>query len=575
MPAPSTPKSGSEKRSTALVWVATLGGNLILFGLYFFSARWGLTLGPAAGFATFVWPPTGIALAALFTFGFRLWPGVFAGAYLINWMTGAPEFVAVGIAFGNTLEAVCGATLLLRVGFDPSMRRLRDVLGLVFLAALGSTLLSASIGVISLLGGGLVDVTELGRTWLTWWLGDVGGNLIVAPFLMVWMARPFVRDDPMFREPRRLLEAVGMVLLFTGGCFFIFTDFPNWSLGSEPLFARTFLVFPMLTVVAFRLGTLGTATATLIVAAVNVWAISTGHHRYFSGTLYMSLLETQIFLAVLAGSKLTLAAALSERSRHFLDAQRAIQMRDEFLSIASHELRTPLTSLSLQFQLFNRALKAQVASRPLQSQDVVPIPLRTALAVSSGEKQIQRFSSLLEKLFDLTRFQTGKFQLNEEVLDLKTLISEVIQRFQVDAAQKGISIGLRADAPLVGTWDRLRIEQVASNLISNAIKYGEGKPVFVSLSRDPLRRQARITVRDNGLGIPQGQQSRIFERFERGDASAQKIAGLGLGLYICRQIVRAHGGSISVESEPGKGSEFTVVLPVGSGKVVERPDRVS
>lgn len=136
----------------------------------------------------------------------------------------------------------------------------------------------------------------------------------------------------------------------------------------------------------------------------------------------------------------------------------------------------------------------------------------------------------------------------------------------MEAFNLGISISVRCDARTIGLWDRTRIEQIISNLVSNALKYGEHKPVSVSVERDEVHGTIRLLVRDQGPGIRTGMQEKIFERFERSGVSGKKISGLGLGLYICRQIVEAHGGQIKVESESGRGSTFTVELPLGLGQ---------
>jgi integral membrane sensor domain MASE1 len=167
--------------------VARMGG---VCGLYIATALGGLSLDAVSGVAAAVWPPTGIALAALLLYGACLWPGIAMGAFLVNLFVGAPVLVASGMALGNTLEAVLGTVLLTRVvGFRPSLARLQDVLGLVVLAAGGSTLVSATIGVTSGWLGGVIPAATYGEAWRTWWLGDALGDLVVAPLLCVWSGR--------------------------------------------------------------------------------------------------------------------------------------------------------------------------------------------------------------------------------------------------------------------------------------------------------------------------------------------------------------------------------------------------
>ena len=170
--------------------------------------------------------------------------------------------------------------------------------------------------------------------------------------------------------------------------------------------------------------------------------------------------------------------------------------------------------------------------------------------------QLARLSSLVDRLLDVTRVRFGTFDLYKETFELTGLIGEIVNRFAIENS----AISLKLEPRIDGTWDRLRIDQVISNLVSNAIKYGEGKPIVVSASVDSGH--AVVTVRDNGKGISSAHLDRIFERFER-VCERSKDGGLGLGLWITKQIVESHGGTIVVESEPGNGSTFIVRLPMG------------
>jgi PAS domain S-box-containing protein len=257
---------------------------------------------------------------------------------------------------------------------------------------------------------------------------------------------------------------------------------------------------------------------------------------------------------------------LSERTRLYHEAQEAIRSRDEFLSIASHEVKTPLTSLSLQLQILGREIRKNLDTArresPGREPDHVSIPTRMLRIVSSSETQSEKLSNLLDELLDLTRIRLGRLTLARESFDLAHVAREVVERFKVEATQKRIPIWVDAPEPVIGQWDQLRIEQVISNLVSNAMKYGNGKPISVKVQMLEGGDQARLVVADQGMGIPAEMRERIFERFERAGVSGRKIAGLGLGLYICRQIVEAHGGSIRVETGPGPGSSFSVHLPL-------------
>jgi two-component system, NarL family, sensor histidine kinase FusK len=184
---------------------------IILFAVYFITARIGLSLDAVSGFASAVWPPTGIALVAILLLGYRYWPGIFLAAFLVNVVTGAPVLVAAGMGLGNALEALVGAYLLTWVGFKPSLERVKDVLSLVVFAALISTMVSATIGVSSLLLGDVISSSAYGSTWFAWWIGDMLGNLVIAPLLLAWIQRP-----RMSWHPKRLAEIVLLVGLLIG-----------------------------------------------------------------------------------------------------------------------------------------------------------------------------------------------------------------------------------------------------------------------------------------------------------------------------------------------------------------------
>ena len=216
----------------------------LLAGTYFGTARLGLMMDAVSGFATLVWPPTGISLVALLLLGYRLWPGIALGALLVNWSIGAPFFTACGVGMGNTLEALIGAYLVQRWGGSPfSLGRVQGMLALVLLAGLLSTLISATIGVTSLWLGGRILLSAFGATWIAWWMGDLLGNLVVAPLLLTWTSgsRPRI-------SLRRFAEAtvLAVALLAVGIIAF-------WG-SSESIFIPPYLTFPLLTWAAMRFG---------------------------------------------------------------------------------------------------------------------------------------------------------------------------------------------------------------------------------------------------------------------------------------------------------------------------------
>jgi PAS domain S-box-containing protein len=250
---------------------------------------------------------------------------------------------------------------------------------------------------------------------------------------------------------------------------------------------------------------------------------------------------------------------ITERRALEEEQRRAVQVRDEFLSIASHELKTPLTALQLQVDNLLRCLQRPTAE-----------VTQGARLMSSGvsvAEQTQRLTELVELLLDVSRIHAGRLRFDWSPCDLVPMVTGVVQRWRqvalrrrADTIATPASSTLTADLPaeMTGVWDRVRLEQVLNNLLSNAVKYGQNRPIQVQVTGTETR--ARIRVVDHGIGISAADQPRIFGRFERA-VSSRNYGGLGLGLWITRQIVEGMGGSIAVDSETGKGATFTVELP--------------
>jgi signal transduction histidine kinase/CheY-like chemotaxis protein len=240
------------------------------------------------------------------------------------------------------------------------------------------------------------------------------------------------------------------------------------------------------------------------------------------------------------------AAMALDNATLYREAREAIRARDEFLSVASHELNTPLATLTLQ--LDEILLRARNNERELPDRGVV-----------LARKQVERLSKLVSNLLDVSRITSEQIQLRLVDVDLANITREVLDQFAAEMARAGCATELEASRPVMGRWDPLRLEQVIANLLSNACKYGAGKPIRVEVRMEG--KLAVLSVKDHGIGIAPADRERIFERFERA-ASARHYGGLGLGLYITRQVVEAHGGTINVTSNAGAGSTFSVELPL-------------
>jgi signal transduction histidine kinase len=233
--------------------------------------------------------------------------------------------------------------------------------------------------------------------------------------------------------------------------------------------------------------------------------------------------------------------------------QRAVSMRDDFMSMIAHELRNPLNSVYLQAQLRRKML-----STPKPPDSVSMLKM-----VERDERQIRSMVRLLDDMLDVSRARTGHLAIVPATFDLAASATAVVEAIRDQAKASGIAVTLAAPESLPMVGDEFRIEQVITNLLTNALRYGSGKPVAVAVGQREHENEAFVSVRDQGMGIAPADQERIFEQFERTEGAA-KVAGLGLGLYIARQIAQAHQGRLEVRSAPGEGAEFILSLPLGT-----------
>ncbi|HWE25729.1 MAG TPA: MASE1 domain-containing protein, partial [Myxococcales bacterium] len=453
----------------------------VVFAAYVVTARAGLAMDAVSGFATLVWAPSGISLVAIVAWGFGMWPAIALGATAANVWAGAPVPVALAIAAGNTGEAVAGAWLLRAAGFDARLQRLVDGLRLVLLAGIASTVISAAVGVLALGLGGITPARLAVRTWRAWWVGDLMGDLLVAPLLFLVWSRPRIRRRP------RLAAEVGLAIVAIAGT--VVLVFLNRRQIAE-LHAPAYLLFPVLVAVTVRFAQYGAVAGNFFAAAAALSFTALGYGPFVrSAGLAESLLQLQVFIGVLATTTLVLGAVVAERDR-------AVEAREDFLSVASHELRTPLTSLSLQVQLLARASASE--------ERLVPERLRET--ATAAVRQARKLGRLVDQLLDVSRIDAGRLRLEREHFDLGDLAREIVAGY--DGSE--VAMTVEYDGECKGFWDRMRIGQVVDNLLSNAVRYGEGKPVEIQLRGTPGG--VVLSVRDHGIGIASSDRERIFER---------------------------------------------------------------
>jgi PAS domain S-box-containing protein len=296
--------------------------------------------------------------------------------------------------------------------------------------------------------------------------------------------------------------------------------------------------------VAFELGLRSAMVVPLVVAGKAIGALS-----FITAESGRSYQPEDLILASEIARRASLAI---ENARAFTEARTAIQTRDNFLAIASHELRTPLSALTiLTTSLARAASQGRLAKLGEEG-------LKDRLART--ERQTSQLARLVDRLLDVSRLSSRDLSLEREEVDLAEIVREAIARYEDAVADAGSQIQLTVRGATMGRWDRGRLDQAVTNLIGNAVKYGAGAPITVSLAGSASGHM-RLSVRDHGPGIAPEHQERIFGQFERATAS-DSLPGMGLGLWLVRRIVTAHGGTVTVDSRPGEGATFHVVLPM-------------
>jgi signal transduction histidine kinase len=541
-----------------LAYLTTILG---LAAVYFVAARLGLMMDAVGGFATLVWPPTGIALAAVVVLGYRAWPGVFIGAFAANLSTGAPLLAALGIGVGNTLEAVVGAYALGRIpGFRPSLDRLRDVVGLIVLAAGLSTTVSATIGVSSLYLAGIVPPQQAWEAWRSWWLGDLIADLVVAPVLLVWATTPRIR-----LPTRQRLEAAGVAASVVAVNLFVFGA--PVAVATATL-RRGYLVFPPLIWAAVRFGQQGVVMATFLTSLVAVWGTASGYGPFAQPVLHESLFALQTFMAIVATTFLVLGASIAER-RHAAESLRrahatvaeANRAKSEFLAVMSHELRTPLNAILGYVEL----MAIEIGDRVTERQ-------RTYLSrIRSNQRHLL---SLIDDVLSFAKVEAGRRSLTTQTIRVCEVLGALESLVEPEVRRKELSFALApCDPALAAQADPEKLRQILLNLVDNALKFtGAGGRVGVGAAREGD--MIRIWVSDTGIGIAPDQLEHVFEPFFQVDrGTTRRYPGIGLGLAIARDFARTMGGEVRLESQPGRGSTASLELPAGEFLVASRVEQ--
>jgi signal transduction histidine kinase/ActR/RegA family two-component response regulator len=523
----------------------------IFIFVYVVAGKFGLMLASLHASASPVWPAAGIALGALLVLGYRAWPAIFIGAFFVNLTTAGNVATSLAIASGNTLEALCGAWLVNRFADGTTVFDRPQGVFKFALAAAVSTIIGPAFGVTSLALAGFADWANYGAIWLTWWLGDATGDLLIAPLIILWSI-PSKR-----RWNRREAVEVGILLLL----LFVLSEvvFGGWFTISAKNYPIAFICGPIVIWTAFRFTQRETASGIFVLSAIAIWGTLHGFGPFLRETENQSLLALQSWTAVLTITAMALSAGMAERKRaeEALQQQNAVvetanRTKDHFLAMLSHELRTPLTPVI-------SALEA-LEIEPAQTGEV-----RSALAMIRRNVELE--TQLIDDLLDFTRIAKDKLQLRFAPVDTHVAISNVVEMCRAEAESRNLQVhlNLRANTHYVAA-DAAKFQQIIWNLLKNAIKFTPEDGEIAISSSNPSPEVLTISVRDTGIGMESDVMQRIFDPFEQGNRSFERrFGGLGLGLAISKSLAQAHGGILTAQSEGrDRGSTFLLSMQTTS-----------
>lgn len=539
--------------------------SLVFLFAYFISGKLGLSLAFLHQSASPVWPPTGLAIAIFLLWGVRYWPCIFVGAFLVNVTTLGTYFTSFSIAVGNTLEAVLVATFLdryakgVRVFSHP-----KDIFKFALIAGF-STTISATFGVTTLVLGSLASWTNYGSIWLTWWLGDFVGAVVVCPVIVLLSSK---RQTEL--SDRQIIEGIGFLGTLVVVSMVVFNGLTFLGRGNYPI---AFLCMPPLLWGAFRFGTRATAIGMFVLSALAIWGTINGFGPFARESPNESLLIVQGFVGITGIVMMAVAAVVQERrsteqglhdltsqlnERIKLGADVLLQKEKElvrttaereqldlFASLASHDLQEPLRKITV----FADLLKAEC------SQEIS----------GAGKNYIERLQNAVKRMSDLIRdlhhfSKVGaEFELPGHV-DLNKTLKELI--FDLELPIKEANAEITVDKLPTISAGPVQLRELFHNLIMNSLKFRKkGQPVHIQISAETMEQDiVKIIVKDDGIGFENEYAKRIFKPFERLHGQAE-YPGTGVGLAICQRIVERLGGKISAESSVGEGATFVIVLP--------------
>jgi signal transduction histidine kinase len=535
-----------------------------LAAAYFVAGKLGLMLAHAHASVSPVWPASGVALAALLIWGVEFWPAVLIGAILVN--IGVPHdvspgiriFQAVGIAAGNTLEAVAGAWMVSRFANGcKAFLRASDVFRYIFLAGALATAIGATLGTLTLLTSGLLEKNLYGTTWLTWWMGDMVGAVLVAPFILIWTATSAVRFTF-----NRSVEGLFLLISLLVVSALNFSDM--FELGDKH-YPLAFLFFPFLAWAAVRFEARGAVAFVAVICCLAVNGTLHGLGTFGVTSSSSSLLMLQMFICVATLSALVLAAAVVERKTaeeqvRKLNQDLELRVRERtaqlegtnkeleaFCYSVSHDLRAPLRTIRGFSEVLMEQYKPQLDAR---GQDYLR---RTCDAGLQMDK-------LIEDLLKLSRVSRSEIQHAD--INLSGIAQEIAAELHRSDPARKVEFAIAPGLAAKGDERLLRL--VIDNLVRNAWKFTQKRPeARIEFGRSNGE-STPFFIRDNGVGFDMAYAGKLFGVFQRLH-SVTEFAGSGVGLAIVQRVINRHGGRVWADAKVNSGATFYFTLPPATG----------
>ncbi len=531
-------------------------GGLVAIGvIYFVLAKGGLALASIHPSATPIWPPTGLALAAVLLWGYRTWPAIFIAAVIANATTAGSVATAIAIATGNTLEAVVGAYLVNRWSRGRhTFSRPNSVAKFALICIVIATPISASIGLTSLATAGYIDRTNFADAWVTWWLGDVTGALVIAPVIVLWASShdlAFNRND--------FLETVGVLATAAAVGLIAFSPLIEQTPGRDPL--GFLAILPMLWA-ALRRGPRDTATVALVLAGITVWGTLTGGGPFTTADLNVSFLLVLMFLISITVPSVLLSADVEVRKRGEkrlrraqIELERKVAERTQelelanaaksrFLAMASHDLRQPLHALGLFIAQLRMPLRSGERTRTIE-------------LVDATRKEMDE---MLNSLLDMSKLDAGILIPTITEFPIARLLQKIETTFDQATRETGLRLRVRRSDAWVRS-DAMLLERILLNLVSNAVRYTLQGGIIVGCRR--RGQMLRIEVWDSGPGIPEDQKQNIFGEFiQLAARDRNRYGSMGLGLAIVDRLRLLLNHPIDLASTVGRGSRFAILVPM-------------